>query len=188
MSSVSCNGFAISAEFTPSYNDPFKLSMTINTNHLQSGDGGIFSDHIGSDRVDIVWLEDEIEVSQVESKIKFHILNSGVSVSDGIRITRNLSKSLNYDLEINFDGRKCNILLDGDVVGNPIDCSSGFKVPGSPKLCYTDDVGRWLGAITNLKFEGSEGKVSGISITNEGKFYYKHVNLFSLEMCISLFL
>lgn len=160
---VTCNGFAIAAKFTPSYDVPFSLSMTINTNDLQTGKGGIFSDHIGSDRVDILWLEDEeTESSPVESKVKFHILNSGVSGSDGIRITKSLRKGENYNLEINFDGQTCNVLFDGDAVGEPIDCSGGFKGPGSPKICYSNIDGRWLGTITNLQFDGSEVKISGI--------------------------
>ena len=156
--------------------------MTINTNHLQSGNGGIFSDYLDPDRIDILWLEEEdTEVSQVQSKVKFHILNSDVSGSTGIRMTKTLRKSQNYDLEVTFNGHSCNVLLDGDAVGDPIDCSSGFKELTSPKACYTDVEGGWMGNITNLQFITPfsilQGKDAGILyFLCRGKFCCKNNN------------
>ena len=95
--------------------------MTITTSLFHTGNGGVFSDRIGSSLIAISWLEDEN--SGVDSKIKFVISNKKVSVIDGARLTKNLNKSRNYDLQINYDGHICNALLDDALIGDPIDCS-----------------------------------------------------------------
>ena len=130
--------------------------MTVNTNSLHSGNGGIFSDQFETSFISISWSEDES--SESESKIKFVLSNSDVSESDGTRITQGLDKAHNYDLEINFNGVVCNVLLNGEVIGDPITCGNGFAMLGSPELCYSDVEGRWIGTITNLKFDGFAGK------------------------------
>ena len=125
--------------------------MTINTSLFHTGNGGIFSDRFDSSLISISWLEDEN--SGVDSKIKFIISNKKVSVTDGTRLTETLNKSENYDLQINYDGHVCLVFLDGLVIGDPIDCSSGFGKLGSPELCYADVEGKWIGKITNLELK-----------------------------------
>ena len=148
---ISCNGYATGAKFTSNYAAPFKLSMTIETSLFHTGNGRIFSDRIGSSLIAISWLEDEN--SGIDSKIKFVISNKKVSVTDGTRLSENLNKSKNYDLQINYDGHICYVLLDGVVIGDPIDCSSSFGELGSPELCYADVEGKWIGKITNLELK-----------------------------------
>ena len=148
---ISCNGYATGAKFTPNYAAPFKLSVTIETSLFHTGNGGIFSDRIGSSLIAITWLEDEN--SGVDSKIRLVISNKKVSVTDGTRLSENLNKSKNYDLQINYDGHICYVLLDGFVIGDPIDCSSSFGELGSPELCYADVEGKWIGKITNLELK-----------------------------------
>lgn len=130
--------------------------MTVNTSHLHQGNGGIWTEKLESSIIAISWLEDER--TGLDSKIKFLITNDKNSDADGSRSTNKLNKTQNYDLEINFDGHSCNILVDGLVVGDPIDCSIGLGNFGSPEICYADAEGRWLGKIINLKFETWESK------------------------------
>ena len=162
---ISCNGYATSAKFTPNYAAPFKLSMTINTSTLHIGNGGIFSDRLNSSTVSISWLEDEN--SGVESKIKFVISNKKVSLTDGTRLTENLNKSKNYDLEVNYDGHFCNVLLDGAVIGDLIDCSSSFGEIGSPEICYADVEGKWIGKITNLELKSFGSKLFKLNFSSD---------------------
>ena len=140
----------------PNYIAPFKLSMTIQTSSMQLGNGGILRDHSDTSLVAISWSEDES--SESESKIKFIVSCIDSSESDGIRITQALNKSQNYDLEINFKRHTSNVFLNGAIIGDPISCENGLKELGSPKLCYTEADGKWIGSITNLKFENFGGK------------------------------
>ena len=159
---ISCNGYATGVKFTPNYAAPFKLSMTINTSPFHIGNGGIFLDRLDSSLIAISWLEDEN--SGVESKIKFIISNKKVSVTDGTRLTESLNKSKNYDLQVNYDGYACNVLLDGAMIGDTIDCSSSLGEIGSPELCYADVEGKWLGKITNLELKSFGSKLFKLNV------------------------
>ena len=163
---IVCNGYAIGANINPNYLAPFKLSMTIQTSSLQLGNGGILYDHSYSSLISISWSEDE--TSKSESKIKFIVTCMDSSESDGTRITQALNKSQNYDLEINFDNHIANVFLNGEIIGDPIRCENGLKELGTPELCYTVAEGKWIGSITNLKFESFEGNQTTFS----PPFYY----------------
>ena len=136
--------------------------MTINTSPLHKGNGGIFSDRYdGTDprRIEIGWQHED----SCNNCINFEIKPGGNFTK---RMTHVLNKGQNYDIAINFDGKFCEFYIDGNSVGEPIDCVKGVGTVGSPTLCYTKSGGffGWIGSITNLRFKGSKGKLSNITL------------------------
>ena len=146
-----CNGFAILSGLTINYADPFDLSMTINTSPLHNGSGNIFNDQINSNAIDISWT--------ASSTLLF---NFKIDEVNELRETNELTEGQNYDLKVRFDGSQCQAYLDGNDIGAPIDCTSGFGNTGSPLLCYNNIHGNWIGMVANLHIEHFKGEFSSL--------------------------
>ena len=149
--------------FSADYSKPFILSMTIVTKPECNGcSGGIFSDQDDPNRIGILWSAQKLNIKIANGAVQKD--TSAYQMSNQLRIKTRASGSLplaqQHDVSIIFDGSKCKVYVNGDLVGPEFDCSGGFgSMRSQPNLCKYDNMGNgWNGLIENLRFDGRQFK------------------------------
>ena len=164
MESHSCNGDnkVFYPKFSADYSKPFVLSMTIMTKPECNGcEGSIFSDQDDPNRIGILWtssgkLDIQIGNRAVQKDTSALQQNNQLRIKSVVSETLTINKK--YDVSITFDGSKCKVYLNDALLGQDVDCSSGFGgMRSNPYLCNNFG-GGWNGLIENLRFGGTKVK------------------------------
>ena len=134
------------------FNDPFVLSMTINTDNSQSGNGGIFEGRSqGFTRVEIYWSGSAIVLQLGQTGDCQTNWNSCLVKSSAFAANTNQA----YTVEVVWNGVEASWSVDGQVAGGPWAYAQGNGNGfGSdvPKVCYSGSGGilDWKGTISAL--------------------------------------